>query len=256
MTPITITIFLKTALLIYFELNFLFLQLITRPIMWVTVNDRSKEKANARVATIFPPGFFLTKQSAKRIYVTSPVGTVVRKTYRRNFGQKLFRTAVHKTRGWRNPSGRRAQGSRTNASAANNKDVHTPSFEFSLLRFIGYSRWDSVPDSQRSGAPLNHQRIANELERYWTETMGELMLGKRTFIASFRAGSTVARSARAISSSFLHSFCSSAIRCDRAATVLCVSSASRLWFTARKFDSFLIYRVKIGVENNFTDIYL
>ena len=99
MTPITITIFLKTALLIYFELNFLFLQLITRPIMWVTVNDRSKEKANARVATIFPPGFFLTKQSAKRIYVTSPVGTVVRKTYRRNFGQKLFRTAVHKTRG-------------------------------------------------------------------------------------------------------------------------------------------------------------
>lgn len=79
------------------------------------------------------------------------------------------------------------------------------------------------------------QKTIREIVRNWISDVGkEFGDSVTTFIASFKAGSTVARSARASSSSFLHSFCSSAIRCDLAVTCLCVSSASRRWFAARR----------------------
>ena len=120
------------------------------------------------------------------------------------------------------------EGSRTGRLQIIKTYAHTLGFEF-----------PTVLSDIRAGATFSihgvvaRRSITNESQTNWndiTETGddGRINVRKRTFIASFRAGSTVARSARAISSSFLHSFCSSAIRCDRAATVLCVSSASRL----------------------------
>lgn len=65
--------------------------------MQVTIDDRSNDEAQSCVAAILPPGFFLTKQSMERIYVTRPVLlSSIKRTD--ELWRETFSDGVHKTR--------------------------------------------------------------------------------------------------------------------------------------------------------------